>query len=750
MQELNKKRVLRPREIMDVLTSLPKDIHATYDRILSNIEDSLVHEAVSILKWLSCSSRPLFIEELAEACIIRPKEDPSMEIDMRLTPSDILEILPGLIAVDPPIDLSKKGFKTRRHIFSLAHFSVKEYLFNHGIFVVGSQNIEINAALAQIHIAECCFSYIRFCELNNASIDHGQSSHELDLFLPLKLYSYSRWAIHAASIPEAHSKKLVTEAIQLFCQPKICHQWMMLTRVANRMNEENKPCVLEPSWFWHSRQNWPISYLLCYSIATGNKKIIESLLKMEVPISGPGAIGEPLALAAKFGQAGLVDMLLKAGACKFGALITALQNGNEDIAWRILQSSDNVDSIELITAARRSSPGLMTGLIKKTAGIELIDINRAISAAISSSNFGTANALLDGIIARGQASDIFPQEGSSRDAATVWQGILSSATTLNSRSLLCFLLREVPLNVIERLNTQDLYLLSVVLGCSQATNAFVSYPWFKIPTVARMLARKLEIISINSPISAIVVGIHDICTGRYPIPSAPMQQTEQSTLATWSLLKQWRPDIVAPILEKWGFTTIDQLMSCEPYLENDYPQGVEMQRRRTQSSSNSSNYRHDIEREDPVVQRLARKFGLDLFKSSSRELLARAQQMRSQSLNVHHQPPLQKVSEMQYLLQRNLKVYMVLSGPYSERIKDFVATEIFHNSLLLPSSIFTRCTTVTIHAYEPDEGRGLWAVALIMIDVGSKKCKRIGTAKVKCPVESWMKEKRSKKFITIV
>ena len=306
----------------------------------------------------------------------------------------------------------------------------------------------------------------------------------------------------------------------------------MLTKAANRMNEENKPCVLEPSWFGYSRQNWPISYLLCYSIATGNKKIVESLLKMEVPISGPGAIGEPLALAAKFGQAGLVDMLLKAGACKFGALITALQNGNEDIAWRILQSSDNVDSIELITAAKRSSPGLMTGLIKKTAGIELIDINRAISAAISSSNFGTANASLDEIIARGQANDIFPQEGSSRDAATVWQDILSSATTLNSRSLLRFLLREVPLDVIERLNTQDLYLLSVVLGCSQATNAFVSYPWFKIPTVARMLARNLEIISMNSPISAMVVGIHDICIGRYPIPSAPMQQIEPSTLAT--------------------------------------------------------------------------------------------------------------------------------------------------------------------------------------------------------------------------
>ncbi|KUJ17138.1 uncharacterized protein LY89DRAFT_669553 [Mollisia scopiformis] len=596
MQELNKKH-----------------IHTTYDRILTNVEASLVHEAVSILKWLSCSGRPLFIEELTEACIIHPEEDPAIEIDMRLTPSDILEILPGLIAVDPPIDVSKKDFEARRHIFSLAHFSVKEYLFKRGTFVIGSQNIELNAVLAQKHIVGCCLSYISFCQLNNSYVQNEQSAREFHKVVPLRLYAYSRWALHAAPIPDEHSKEFVTKSIQLLCQPKICHEWMTLTTLANSLNEEIKPCVLGPPRSWHSKQNWPPSYLLCYSVVTGNTKIVESLLKMDVPISGPHAIGEPLRLAAEPNQTSLVDILLKAGASKDKALVTALQKGNEDIAWRILQSSEIVGSDELIAAAKCSSSILTKKLIEKAANVELIDINRAILAAILSSNFDTANALLGGMIARGQLSNIISQESSSSDGETVWQDILSSATTLDSRSLLRFLLQEVPLDVIERLNTQDLYLLSVVLGCSQSTRAFVSYPWFKIPPVARTLAKHWESLSISNPISTMVVGVHELCTGRdYPIASEPIQE---STLETWNLLYRWRPEIVSSMLKKWGFKTIDQIRKGDPCFETDYPQKSSIQRHRVQPFSNLDDYNLDL-----TCQRMSHKYISDLLKSSSHAL----------------------------------------------------------------------------------------------------------------------------------
>jgi len=682
MQELNKKRVLRSRGIMDVLTSLPKDIHATYDRILSNVEDSLVHEAVSILKWLSCSSRPMFAEELAEACIIRPGEEPPVEIDLLLTPSDLLEILPGLITVDPPIDFSKKAdFHPRRHIFSLAHFSVKEYLFKRGSLIVGDQTLEINVALAQRHIVECCFSYISFCELNDVSLSHMPSVHRLDQSLPLKLYSYSRWAIHAASIPESASEDLMIQAIQLFRQPKICHAWLSLTRAAAAFyQEKNKPYTLDAPHSWNIEPNWPLNHLLCYSVVAGNVTIVKLLLKMGVQVSGPHTMDHqhhPLELAAKFGQPAIVDILLVAGANNTGALLAALHNGHEDIARKLLQNSAHVDGIELIAAAKRCSTSLLKTLIEKASGIELVDVNRAIHAAISSSNMSAANTLLEAIV----GTNTSLAADSSKKEEIVWHSVLSSALTLNSRSLLRFLLREVPLNVIDKLNTEDLYLLSIVLGCSQATQAFASYPWFRIPIEAKTLDRHWDIMSVNSTISAAVIGIHDICISRgYPIPKV---QIESSTLATWDLLKRWKPDLLCLLLDDWGFTNITELTDCE---DRDGQQRTMIAQRRAHpahpaSAFNNSN--HDIEIHGKAFQSLARKFVLDLMKSSNRASLTQGQQPRSQSLHLQYDS---RLPEMERLLLQRMKTYMVLSGPYSPTIKDFVATEISRSSLLSSSS----------------------------------------------------------------
>jgi ankyrin repeat protein len=696
MHELNKKRVLRSRGIMDVLTSLPKDLHATYDRILSNVEDSFAHEAVSILKWLSCSGRPMFAEELAEACIIRPGEEPPVEIDLRLTPSDLLEILPGLITVDPPIGLSKKeDFHLRSHIFSLAHFSVKEYLFKRGSLIVGDQTLEINAALAQRHIVECCFSYVSFCELNDVSLSHKPSVHRLDQSLPLKLYSYSRWAIHAASIPESASEDLMIQAIQLFRQPKICHEWISLTRAAAAFyQEKNKPYTLDAPRSWHTEPNWPLNHLLCYSIVAGNVTIVKLLLEMGIQVSGHTMDHQyrPLELAAKFGQSALVDILLVAGANKTGALLAALHNGHEDIARKLLHNSEHVDGIELIAAAKRCSTSLLKALIEKAPGIEFVDVNRAIYAAISSSNFSTANVLLEAIV----ATNIPLAADSSKKDEIVWHNMLSSALTLNSRSLLRFLLREVPLNVIDKLNTEDLYLLSTILGCSQATQAFASYPWFMIPTEAKTLAQHWDSVSVNSTISATIVGIHDICIGRgYTIPRLPMQPT---AVSTWDLLKRWKPDLVCPLLEGWGITNITDLTDCEDRA-GQQGKGMAIAQQGAQPACAFSNNIHEIKTNDEACEALARKFVLELMKSSNFASVTRGQRPRSQSLNVRYDPPL---PGMQRLLQQRMKTYMVLSGPYSPTIKDFIATEISRSCLLSSSP-----TPRVEFYYETTEGRYL-------------------------------------------
>lgn len=111
---------------MNVLSALPKDLDTTYDRILAGIDSLLAYEASSALQWLACASRPLFLEDLAEACIIRPKESTPLEEDQYLDPINILEVLPGLTKVKPAYILST-DFRPRIHIVSLAYLSVKEY-----------------------------------------------------------------------------------------------------------------------------------------------------------------------------------------------------------------------------------------------------------------------------------------------------------------------------------------------------------------------------------------------------------------------------------------------------------------------------------------------------------------------------------------------------------------------------------------------------------------------------------------------
>jgi hypothetical protein len=48
--------------------------------------------------------------------------------------------------------------------------------------------------------------------------------------------------------------------------------------------------------------------------------------------------------------------------------------------------------------------------------------------------------------------------------------------------------------------------------------------------------------------------------------------------------------------------------------------------------------------------------------------------------------------------------------------------------------------------YEPDVGGGHWAVALILIDVGCKKFKRIGMMRMKYTEDLWLREIGSKSF----
>lgn len=106
------------RTVLDrALDQLPKGLDATYERMLSSINDLVRDQAKTMLQWLAFALRPLSLDELHETRLIDPSARDNIDWDDTCSPGEIIAILGSLVQVD-------KG------CVELAHLSVKEYLIS--------------------------------------------------------------------------------------------------------------------------------------------------------------------------------------------------------------------------------------------------------------------------------------------------------------------------------------------------------------------------------------------------------------------------------------------------------------------------------------------------------------------------------------------------------------------------------------------------------------------------------------------
>ena len=194
MQELQmlKQQTLRPSDIQKTLDALPRGLEESYERIVRRIPDSLVEECTNALKWLTFSKRPLFIEELVDACIITPSETCLFDVERRLDPVDLFNNLVGLITIEPNLEWTRKTLPPTQYTVSLAHFSVREFLVPprplREIRLHGLTNFD--AKLAHNFVAKSCLAYLAHCALAGNQISRGYA---------LRDYAWHWWAGHAAS-----------------------------------------------------------------------------------------------------------------------------------------------------------------------------------------------------------------------------------------------------------------------------------------------------------------------------------------------------------------------------------------------------------------------------------------------------------------------------------------------------------------------------------------------------------------------
>lgn len=210
------------------MKSLPKDLDETYARILLGIDDSYRQLAFTALQWLAFSEVPLKTEELAEAAIINPQAEVSLDLEDRFQDSDdILTILSSLVTVSTedriryPKTYPVVTFQTR--VIKLAHFSVKEYLISERIQAGPAGEYSIREIQAHTTIAEGCLAYL----LQFDTLDSLTSLETLDGF-PLLEYAARYWFKHARVIEENCKISLPLSDRLLWSQKEALNNWVCL------------------------------------------------------------------------------------------------------------------------------------------------------------------------------------------------------------------------------------------------------------------------------------------------------------------------------------------------------------------------------------------------------------------------------------------------------------------------------------------------------------------------------------------
>ncbi|KAK5120920.1 hypothetical protein LTR85_005704 [Meristemomyces frigidus] len=129
-------KALRPLEALSInatLDSLPSDLATTYERILADIDNKqaagpLPKIAYVVLHWLSTPLN-MTVEELGDACMVVAEDGWRLDEDRRMTAVDLLDLLPGLLAISSPFALGGDNSPAEgaRYV-TFAHFSVLEFL----------------------------------------------------------------------------------------------------------------------------------------------------------------------------------------------------------------------------------------------------------------------------------------------------------------------------------------------------------------------------------------------------------------------------------------------------------------------------------------------------------------------------------------------------------------------------------------------------------------------------------------------
>ena len=274
--------------LRNALNSLPKTLDETYNRILLGIDAEYRSEAYTALQWLAFSFRPLKIEEVAEAVVVRPGRF-SLQAEDRLRDSrDLLLICSSLVV------LSEGELR-------LAHYSVKEFLVSERIRMGSASAFAMIANSADRKIAEICLTYLllfgQSYRLTNTSFED----------FPLLRYSAWNWYMHAHQVPADLAQTDMNSLAMKLLSPETHPAFTNWLSISAPDQTHYEPLFQENLEFKGSK--------LYYASYCGLLNVVYKLVGLGEDVNEQGGVyGNALSAAAHTGMLAVVKFLVEAGA----------------------------------------------------------------------------------------------------------------------------------------------------------------------------------------------------------------------------------------------------------------------------------------------------------------------------------------------------------------------------------------------------------------------------------------------------
>ena len=368
---------------------------------MCNINEDYREDACIALRWLTFSERPLELNELVEALLVVPGNDPPYNPEDRLPdPFLILQYLPGLISVS-----KIKDTETSPEV-RLAHASVKDFLVSPKILEGVTARFGTSFSKANQFITEACLVYI--LEYDSAQ-DRTNTPADLANW-PLLTYASKYWYIHKRAFSEEETSTTPTS-------PRAGADALLFRLLVSGSNTQSWLQIHRPDMTWRqpfdrddSEHN--LGSALYYASCMGFREAVRRLLdKGGDPNTEGGFFGSPLRAAAHYGHEKTCLLLLQRGARiedtdlnGSAALWYAADGGHEGVVRMLIENSADVergsgDSIgtALYAGASNRHFGVVKTLIEHGAQVDAATKFRkaGLRGAAMNGDLKTINLLLD-------------------------------------------------------------------------------------------------------------------------------------------------------------------------------------------------------------------------------------------------------------------------------------------------------------------------------------------------------------------